>query len=134
MTLETELGRLRRSLNDRAAMGDMLDSKREVEHFVSYLTLREATAACAQFERAGFSTDDSAGQDDTGRFPIRVYREQAMDAHSAEQSLRTIYAINDLHRGRYEDFGAVLVLPEGSRPPGFFSRLLGREAEDEDNR
>lgn len=133
MTLETELGRLRQSLNNRAAMGEMLEAKREMEHFVSFTTLREASAACAHFERAGFSTDSSAGQDDEGRFPIRVYREQSMDAHSAEQSLRTVYDINRKHNGVYEDFGAVVIMPEGSRPAGFFSRLLGRETEDGEN-
>lgn len=133
MPLEAELERLRRSLSDRAAIGDQLGAKREMEHFVSYISQRQALDACAHFERAGWSVDASEGQDTDGRFPIRVYKEQAMDAHSAEHSLRAIYAINEQHEGRYDDFGAVLIMPEGAPPPGFLSRLLGRQTDSGEN-
>lgn len=130
MPLEEALDRLRSSLSDRAEIGDQLEVKREMEHFVSYRSLRQATAACAHFERAGWSVDASEGQDTDGRFPIRVYKEQAMDAQSAERSLRAVYAINEQHQGSYDDFGAVLVMPEGIRPPGFFSRLMRLDEEE----
>lgn len=131
MSLETELERLRSSLSDRAEIGDQLEAKREMEHFVSYRSQRQALAARAHFERAGWSVDDSEGQDTDGRFPLRVYKEQPMDASSAEHSLRAVYAINEQHEGRYDDFGAVLVLAEGNRPPGFLGRLMGRQTEQD---
>ncbi len=130
MSLETELERLRRSLNERAELGDLLEAKREVEHFVSYASAQQAQDACAHFESAGWSVDRSDGQDANGLFPVRVYRRQAIDAESAERSIRAVYAINEQHHGYYDGFGAMVVLAEGSEPQGFFSRLFGRQASD----
>lgn len=127
MLLEAELERLRRSLSDRASVGDQLEVTREMEHFVSYTSQRQASEACAHFERAGWSVDTSDGQDTDGRFPIRVYKEQAMDVQSAEHALRAVYAITMQHEGRYEDFGAVMIMAEDSEPQSFLGRLLGRQ-------
>ncbi|MGL3807494.1 ribonuclease E inhibitor RraB [Paeniglutamicibacter sp. R2-26] len=130
MSLELELERMRRSLSERAANGDLLDAKREVEHFVSYAAEQHAEEACAHFESAGWSVDRSESQDANGLFPVRVYRRQALDAEHAERSIRAVYAINEQHRGYYDGFGAVAVLAEGSEPPGFFRRLFGRHPAD----
>lgn len=130
MSLEMELERLRRSLSERAELGDLLQAKREVEHFVSYASAQQAEDACAHFESAGWSVDRSDGQDANGLFPVRVYRRQALDAEHAERSIRAVYAINEQHQGYYDGFGAMVVLAEGSEPPGFFSRLFGRHTGD----
>ena len=130
MSLEMELEQLRRSLTERAELGDQLEAKREVEHFVSYPSAQQAKEACAHFESAGWSVDRSADRDTSGLFPVRVYRRQAMDAEHAEQSIRAVYAINEQHHGYYDGFGAMVVMAEGSEPPGFFSRLFGRHVGD----
>lgn len=131
MSLELELERLRRSLRERADLGDRLEAWREVEHFVSYPSAQQAQEAGVHFESEGWSVDLSEGQDSSGRFPVRVYRRQAIDPENAERSLRAVYAINAQHQGSYDAFGAMVVMPEGIEPPGFFSRLFGRQRDEE---
>ncbi|MGB9036287.1 hypothetical protein BLJ79_05445 [Arthrobacter sp. UCD-GKA] len=125
MSLVEELAKLRRALAERAALGDQLDAKREMEHFVSFRSLREVTEAADHFERSGWDVDRSGGQDANSRYLLRVYREQPLDVWSAEQALRGVHAVTEKHGGTYDGFGAVFIDAEGSEPKGFFGRLFG---------
>ncbi len=125
MSLAEELAKLRRALAQRAALGDQLDARREMEHFVSFRSLREVTEAAEHLERSGWQVDRSQEQDANSRFLLRVYREQPLDVESAEQALRGVHAITAKHGGTYDGFGAVVIDAEGSEPKGFFGRLFG---------
>ena len=125
MSLIEELAKLRRALAERAALGDQLDTPRELEHFVSFRSLREVTEAADHFERSGWLVDRTEGQDDNSRFLLRVYREQPLDVERAEQALRVVHAITLKHGGSYDSFGARFINAEGSEPQGFFGRFFG---------
>ncbi|GAA5226031.1 ribonuclease E inhibitor RraB [Paeniglutamicibacter antarcticus] len=125
MSLNEELATLRKELAERAALGDQLVTKREMEHFMSFRSLREVTEAAGHLERSGWQVDRTEGQDANSRYLLRAYREQTLDVESAEQALRGVYAITDKHGGSYDGFGARLITAEGSEPQGFFGRLFG---------
>lgn len=125
MSLPEELAKLRRSLSERAALGDQLDAKREMEHFVSFRSLREVTEGAGHLERSGWQVDRTEGQDANSRYLLRAYRTQPLDVESAERALREVYAITGKHGGSYDGFGAVFIDAEGSEPKGFFGRLFG---------
>lgn len=125
VSLQEELGKLRRALAERAALGDQLDARREMEHFTSFRSLREMNEAAAHFERSGWDIDRSEGQDSNSRFLLRVYRDQAIDVESAEHALRNIHAITEKHGGTYDGFGAMFIDAADSEPRGFFGRLFG---------
>lgn len=127
VSLQEELARLRRALAERAALGDQLDAKRELEHFVSFRALREMNEAAAHFERAGWQVDRTEGQDDNSRYLLRVYRDQAIDVESAEHALRNVHAITGKHGGTYDGFGAMFIDAPDSEPRGFFGRLFGNQ-------
>lgn len=125
MTLNEEVATLHRELAERATRGDQLDTKREMEHFVSFRSLREVTDAAGHFERSGWQVDRTEGQDANSRYLLRVYREQRLDVENAEQALRGVYSITEKHGGSYDGFGARFIGVEGSEPLGFFGRLFG---------
>lgn len=125
MPLNEQLATLRKELAERAALGDQLEARRELEHFVSFRSLREVTEAASHLERSGWEVDRTEGQDANSRYLLRAYREQALDVESAEQALRGVYSITEKHGGRYDGFGARFIPAEGSEPQGFFGRLFG---------
>lgn len=125
MSLTEELATLRKELAERAALGDQLDAKREMEHFVSFRSLREVTEAAGHFERSGWQVDRTEGQDANSRYLLRAYREQTLDVENAEQALRGVYSITEKHGGSYDGFGARFIAAEGSERQGFFGRLFG---------
>jgi regulator of RNase E activity RraB len=127
VSLQEELGRLRRALAERAALGDQLDAKREFEHFLSFRSLREVTEAATHLERAGWQVDRTGGQDPNSRFLLRVYRHQAIDVESAEHALRNVHAIAAKHGGTYDGFGAMFIDAADSERKGFFGRLFGNQ-------
>lgn len=127
VSLQEELAKLRRALAERAALGDQLDAKRELEHFVSFRALREMNEAAAHFERAGWQVDRTEGQDANSRYLLRVYRDQAIDVESAEHALRNVHAITVKHGGTYDGFGAMFIDAPDSEPRGFFGRLFGNQ-------
>lgn len=128
MSLIEELAKLRRALAERAALGDQLEARRELEHFVSFRSLREVTEAADHFERSGWQVDRTEGQDANSRFLLRVYRDQRLDVESAEQALRSVHGITVKHGGSYDSFGARFIDAEDGQdtePKGFFGRLFG---------
>ncbi len=125
MSLTEELAKLREALAERAGLGDQLESKREMEHFVSFRSLREATEATTHFEQAGWQVDADIEQDQHSRFPLRVYRIQRIDVEHAENALRSVHSITLKHGGSYDGFGAVFIEADGTEPRGFFGRLFG---------
>jgi regulator of RNase E activity RraB len=127
VSLQEELSKLRRALAERAALGDQLDAKRELEHFVSFRALREVNEATAHFEQTGWQVDRAEEQDANSRYLLRVYRMQAIDVENAEHALRNVHAITEKHGGTYDGFSAIFIDAADSEPKGFFGRLFGNQ-------
>lgn len=123
--LKEQLKRMHRSLASRLDQGDQIEVPREVEHFVLFDSRQGAASAAARLVRAGWDvevTDDAAGDGVT----LRAYREEAVDAGTAEHSMRAVFALTTAAGGSYDGYGARIVFAADGEHPGFLRRLFGR--------
>ncbi|GAA4363959.1 ribonuclease E inhibitor RraB [Paeniglutamicibacter cryotolerans] len=126
--LKEQLKRMRRSLASRLDQGDQLEVPREVEHFVLFGSREAVAEATARLRHAGWDvevTEDGGGRGST----MRAYREEAVDAGTAEHSVRTVFAIATEAGGSYDGYGARIVFADNGERPGFLRRILGQEGE-----
>lgn len=122
--LKEHLGRMRRSLSSRLDQGDQIEAPREVEHFVLFDSPDAVEEATKRLRHAGWDVEVTKDGDGEGS-TMRAYREEAVDAGTAEHSVRAVFAIATEAGGTYDGYGARIVFADDGERPGFLRRIFG---------